>query len=257
MDAMGTSKLYRKESAASLVLKHASQHPGAVFAASDVFGATPSAASRALSRLVKSGTLMRVSKGLYYLPKHTLMGPVQPSAVGVLKKRTARGTRPTGTTAANMLGLSTQVPATPEYVLYASTRPAGTHALNLVVREVRSTYQAALPELAECDAALLEVLRQRGVNSELPPRATVNRIGEYLTALNPDVDRAASSRFSALLSAAMAEPPRVRAMLGALLQHFQFPEAAYAALRGSLNPLSRFEFGLFRTLPNAKEWQSK
>ncbi len=64
-------------------------------------------------------------------------------------------------------------------------------------------------------------------------------------------------RFARLLKVAPAEPPRVRAMLGAIGQQIGQPESVLAPLRESLNPLSRFEFGILAALTYARRWQAK
>lgn len=55
----------------------------------------------------------------------------------------------------------------------------------------------------------------------------------------------------------MTEPPRVRAMLGALGQQAGSPRDKIRQLRESLNPLSRFDFGPLAALEHAREWQAK
>jgi hypothetical protein len=60
-----------------------------------------------------------------------------------------------------------------------------------------------------------------------------------------------------LLNAAASEPPRVRAILGALGQQLGTSPARLQPLRESLNPLSRFDFGAFAALPYARHWQAK
>ena len=64
-------------------------------------------------------------------------------------------------------------------------------------------------------------------------------------------------RFERLLKVAPSEPPRVRAMLGAIGQQLGQPESRLSALRKSLNPLSRFDFGTLAVLAHAREWQAK
>jgi hypothetical protein len=46
-------------------------------------------------------------------------------------------------------------------------------------------------------------------------------------------------------------------MLGALGEQLGKRPATLGRLRESLNPLSRFDFGLLSGLPNAKRWQAK
>ena len=60
-----------------------------------------------------------------------------------------------------------------------------------------------------------------------------------------------------LLKVGQSEPPRVRAMLGAIGQQLGQPESRLSALRKSLNPLSRFDFGNLAVLEHALEWQAK
>ena len=46
-------------------------------------------------------------------------------------------------------------------------------------------------------------------------------------------------------------------MLGAIGEQIGQPESALAALRESLNPLSRFDFGILAALAHARRWQAK
>lgn len=81
--------------------------------------------------------------------------------------------------------------------------------------------------------------------SDLEPRETIQRLVSYLA------DR---ERFVRVARAALSEPPRVRAMLGAL---GELADQDTGELRASLNPLSRFDFGPLAALPNARSWQAK
>ncbi len=63
--------------------------------------------------------------------------------------------------------------------------------------------------------------------------------------------------FERLLKIASTEPPRIRAILGAIAEQLGKPKAQLAGLRQSLNPLSRFDFGHLQTLAYAKTWQAK
>jgi hypothetical protein len=98
------------------------------------------------------------------------------------------------------------------------------------------------------EAAILEVLRDRGATSDLSPAETISRLNTLL---------AEGKTFDRLARAAGEEPPRVRAMLGALGEMSGLSERRLKELRQSLNPVSRFDFGLLSELPNAKSWQAK
>jgi hypothetical protein len=83
---------------------------------------------KALERLVKSQTLLRLARGIYYYPKidkELGLGVLYPSwedvAYAIAKRDKARIV-PTGIYALNRLGLSTQVPANAVYLTDGSPR---------------------------------------------------------------------------------------------------------------------------------------
>src|SRR5262245_13167037 len=98
------------------------------------------------------------------------------------------------------------------------------------------------------DAVLLDFLRNRGASSELPPKDTVEKLLQYFRK---------PGRFEGLLKVAPTEPPRVRAMLGAIGEQIGQPERVLAELRENLNSLSRFDFGILAALAFARRWQTK
>ena len=63
-------------------------------------------------------------------------------------------------------------------------------------------------------------------------------------------------RFERLLRIADSEPPRVRAMLGAIGEQLGKRPKSLQRLRASLNPLSRFDFGVLAALDYAQHWQA-
>jgi len=60
-----------------------------------------------------------------------------------------------------------------------------------------------------------------------------------------------------LLKVSRHEPPRVRAMLGAFGEKIGHKPEVLRQLRASLNPFSKFDFGMLAALPNARAWQAK
>ena len=214
--------------------------------ATDLKGTSAAAATKALARLASKGVLTRVGKGLYYAPKDTLLGKSKPSPGAIARKTLEGKSRPTGTTAANLLGLSTQVSARPELVAFTSHRPKLETSARIRLR--RGARSLRLPEL---EAALLELLRDRGQFVEAEPNEAFRRLSQTFG------DNARPGRLRGLRDAALEEPPRVRAMLGALLSWMKLPESLWEPLKESLNPISKFDFGLFRELPNAREWQAR
>jgi len=74
-----------------------------------------SAIDKALQRMVKRGELRRLSRGLYDKPRHDdLLGTLWPSVDAIVKAVASKDrirTQPAGVYAANLLGISDQVPA--------------------------------------------------------------------------------------------------------------------------------------------------
>jgi hypothetical protein len=204
----------------------------------------PFAVSQTLSRLVKAGVLKRVSKGLYYRPRTTRFGQSRPSEIEIQALPIHQKIVPAGISAANLLGFSTQNVAQGEFATTAASVPR-----KIMGKSVR--LHTRRPEtwnsLSHTEAALLDLLRTRGKFSELSEEGTQQRLLLYL---------GEGDRYERL-AAASTEPPRVRAMLGALGQELKKSAKQLAPLRQSLNPISRFDFGKLRTLRYAKEWQSK
>ena len=211
------------------------------------FGDLPfTAVAQALSRLTRSGLLERLSKGTYYRSRQTSFGKSRPnpSAIRQLAAR-HKSLFPSGVAAANLLGFTTQNPQRGELATSGLSLPR-----KLVGRDpiIHTRRPEAWSNLSQSDAALLDFLRCGGRTGELSPGDTIRRIMTLLSE---------SGRFERLLNVADTEPPRVRAILGALGEQMGSNDPRIGRLRASLNPLSRFDFGLLAGLPNARSWHAK
>jgi len=213
----------------------------------DDFADLPSmAVAQALSRLKRTGLIQRLSKGTYYREGQSAFGKTRPNPAAIRKLASRSKTLfPAGTTAANLLGFTTQTARRGE----ASTSAASVQR-KLIGDEiiVHTRRPDAWKSLTETEAAILDFLRRGGRTSELSPDATIKRTRDLL---------AKSNIYAHLLDVAASEPPRVRAMLGALGEQLGANRKKIDELRRSLNPLSKFDFGVFADMPNAKNWQAK
>lgn len=212
----------------------------------DFEGQPFTAVAQALSRLAKEGVIERLSKGTYYRPKQTTFGQSRPNPTEIQKLAGRKHVFfPSGVSAANLLGLSTQMPKRGELATNANSLPRKLLGRNALVHTRRP---AAWSNLNAMDAAILDLLRNGGRKSELSPEETIQKLLKLLKEGN---------RFQELAGIAMTEPPRVRAILGALGQQLKVRPQILKGFRQSLNPLSRFDFGVFSKLQYAKEWQAK
>ncbi len=204
------------------------------------------AVAQALSRLTRQGKLERLSKGVYYRSRQTAFGKSHPNPAAIQKLASRRkSVFPSGIAAANLLGFTTQTAKRSEVATSALSLPRKLVGIDTLIHTRRPEAWATL---SDTDAALLDFLRRAGRTSELPPPETVRRT----LLLFSEKDR-----FERLLKVADTEPPRVRAMIGAIGEELGKTPARLLRLRASLNPLSRFDFGHLSGLRHARHWQAK
>jgi hypothetical protein len=215
------------------------------------------AVSAALSRLARTGLIARVRPGVYYRPRRTVLGPSRPDPEvvldAVLRLRGAEPV-PSGISEYSRLGLTTQASgsitrAVPrrmnhailsEFPVYLSARPLERQ------RGIRSEERTAL-----------DALRDLGRIPGSTPRDVIGRIATLI--------RAGKLSFSRLARFARVEPPRVRALLGAIGEDVRSEGARGGAavlkenlerLRSSLNPLSSYRVpGAREVLASAASWR--
>jgi len=203
------------------------------------------AAAQTLSRLAREGAIERLSKGVYYRPRQTALGKSRPNPAKMLKLASRRkAVFPSGVAAANLLGFTTQTTGRPEMATSSLSLPRKLVGGDAVIHTRRPEAWATL---SDGDAALLDFLRHAGSTSELSPEKTIQRTLALL---------AGKGRFERLLKVAATEPPRVRALLGAIGEQLGKPAPSLKRLRSSLNPFSRFDFGLLAGLKHAHLWQA-
>ena len=112
--------------------------------------------SRLLSEFAEQGLLCRLAKGIYYKPVMTKFGVLMPDVQELVKaiaRRDKAQVLPTGETAANMLGLSTQVPLNYVYLTSGSAR-------KIMVGKKTVTFKRCVPKNFACQSMFLAVLIQ-------------------------------------------------------------------------------------------------
>lgn len=100
--------------------------PHSIFFISDFVDiGSPETIRKIFFQATEDGTLERVGQGIYVKPKESRFGRVPVSVEKIAQKIADRDKcqiLPTGSTAANMIGLSTQVPMNQSYITTGSTR---------------------------------------------------------------------------------------------------------------------------------------
>lgn len=212
----------------------------------DFDGLRSTAVAQALSRLTREGVIERLSKGTYYRSRQTTFGKSRPNPAAVQELASRRkNIFPSGIAADSLLGFTTQTARRGEVSTSALSLPRKLIGTDTVIHTRRPE---AWRGLSNSDAALLDFLRRGGRTSELSPEETIRKTLALISE---------KGRLARLLKVADSEPPRVRALLGAIAEEIGKNAAARARLRTSLNPLSRFDFGLLARLSHARSWQAK
>lgn len=125
------------------------------------------AVDQALSRLTEAKKLQRLGRGLYVYPKYNLrLGIEVPPDVDEIAEAVARqtGSRivPSGATAANRFGLTTQVPAKPVYLTDGRSRKVKAANYVIVLKHVAPK---ELPAGRRISASVVQALRHLGKDS--------------------------------------------------------------------------------------------
>lgn len=124
-----------------------------------------------LHRLTHAGTIRRIARGLYHYPEsHRLLGEVAPSIEAVAKALAASEQiklQPSGAYAANLLGLSEQVPAK---VVFLTSGRARKVKLGKLVIELRPTSSRQMAAAGRTSGLVLAALRYLGKAHITPER---------------------------------------------------------------------------------------
>lgn len=205
-------------------------------------------AAKALERLQKKGVIKKLSKGRFYKPKKTPFGEKKPDEQQLLKsylyqngKRTAYLT---GDYLYNQLGLTTQVPV----VMKIASR---NRRIAINTGSVKATAVKSYAEVTDENYQLLGFLDAMKDLNQIPDVDKANAVAIFKSRIG----QLRPSQRHALIDYALAYPPRVRALLGAILTDLKSQPKGIRTLRDSLNPLTTYDLGIDDTLlPGASEW---
>ena len=133
-----------------------------------------------LFRLVKKGMIRRLSRGLYDYPKtHPKLGQLSPSAMDIAKAlsyRDATRIQGTGALAANMLGLSEQVPAKSVFLTDGASRHVKMAAQEVILKR---TTPRNMSTAGKVSGTVIQAMKYIGKNN-----ITVSHINKIKKLLN-------------------------------------------------------------------------
>lgn len=145
---------------------------GSAFSANDFLDlGSRKSVDMALLRLLQAGKIRRLMRGLYYYPKTSpLLGELHPTVEAVTKAIMARDhvkLQPFGAYAANVLGLSEQVPAK---VVFLTDGAARKVRLGQLVVELKPSTSRQMATAGRASGLVISALRHMGKQHITPER---------------------------------------------------------------------------------------
>ena len=124
------------------------------------------AVAQSLVRLVRAGTIRRLAQGLYDYPdKHPTLGDLPPNYDRIAQALAGRGNlriQPSGAYAANLLGLTEQVPAKIVFLSDGSNRTVQINRQQLVLKRTTPKNMATAGKIS---GLVIQALRYLGQNN--------------------------------------------------------------------------------------------
>jgi hypothetical protein len=198
-----------------------------------------------LSRLYKKGIIEKISKGKYYKPKKRTFGNIEPNSNDKIQSflNDKDFSYETGLNIYTKLGLSSQIS---KNITIASTKQYKTVYIdNIIIKfiPIKATTSKKNIKLLQILDAIRDIKKI--------PDAIVNDTVVKLIAI---IEKLTNDEIQNMVKLAIYYPPKVKALLGAIIKQLGFWEEAYI-LKRELNSITQYKLGIdTQTLANKKEW---
>lgn len=205
------------------------------------------AAAKAIERLIKKGTIKRITTGVFYKPKLSAFGELRPSEEELLKpylfQEGKRIAYITGASLYNRMGLTSQIP---KIIKVASkVKRVSTNIAKTKIKPVKSYV-----DVTNTNYYLLEILDALKDFKTIPDLDKESAI----VLLRNKIDTLPENDRSKIIKYAIKYPPRVIALLGAVLE-LSKKENDVESLKAKLNPLTTYKLEIKEdALPTASNW---
>jgi len=198
-----------------------------------------------LGRLVKSGSLKRLGKGKYYVPKETKFGSVGPSESSIIELmiKEVGGGYITGPSVYNALGLTTQVAN--RITIVGNKAPRKAQLGKIKVRYLKAKFP-----IVQEDVYLLQLLDAIKDIQKIMDTT----VDESIDKIKDKIKKLDENQTSKIIDyAAKYYRPAVRATLGAIMDELNIPKASL--LKKTLTPLTVFKIAFSdKVLPKKWDW---
>ena len=149
--------------------------PGQVFSPSDFVNLGGRAAvDKVLSRLAASGVVRRIARGLYDVPRtHALLGPLLPAPDDIARALADKGSlrlQPSGAYAANLLGLTEQVPMRLAFLTDGASRAVQVGNQSILLKHTTPRNMATAGRISGLVIQALRHLKQPNIDAQMVAR---------------------------------------------------------------------------------------
>jgi len=205
-------------------------------------------AAKALERFRKEGLIKRVSKGVFYKPKLSVFGELEPEYNELLQaylfENGKRIAYITGTSLFNQLGLTTQM----AFKIKIASRKK---RIYINRGGLKAGAAKSYAEITDGNFQILGLLDAFKDIKKIPDCSIAQAV-RRLQAIVRSLDEKQTDELNKY---ALMYPPRVRALVGAFLESLGIENQRLDKLKNSLNPLSTFELGIKeKELPTKSNW---
>lgn len=205
-------------------------------------------AAKALERLQKEGLIKKVSKGVFYKPEQTVFGELKPDYNELLRpylfENGKRVAYETGTSLYNRLGLTTQM----AFRIKIASRGK---RININRENLKADAVKSYAEVTDNNYETLGLLDAFKDIKKIPDSSVAQAIKRLSTIVNELNDKQTES----FIKYALMYPPRVRALVGAVLENIGAKSKGIEKLKESLNPLTTIKLGVKENeLPTKSNW---
>ena len=204
-------------------------------------------AAKALERLQTNGDIKKISKGVFYKPEQTTFGELKPDYSEQLRpylfENGKRVAYETGFSLYNRMGLTTQM----AFRIKIASRGK---RISINRGALKADAVKSYTEVTEANYELLGFLDAIKDSKRIPDCP----VSQAVKVLSGKIKSLNGKQIADLIKYALLYPPRVRALLGAMLENLNI-QSNIVKLKQSLNPLSKIKLGLKKTdLPTIKNW---
>ncbi len=198
-----------------------------------------------LNRMAQKGIIVKVSKGRYYKPRQTMFGTLKPNREEIVKDLLEKDGKVigyiTGYSIYNSLGLTTQISNIIE--IGTNIRRNNTQRGSYMVKFVPQPNK-----ISKQNIPLLQLLDAIKNIKNIPDSNVNDSVIRFIELIKDIPD----SETGTLVKLALAYPPRVKAILGVILEAIGKDASL---LKESLNPQTYYNVSISgSTLPNKHNW---